>query len=433
MSIIPSKIEIEFTDEQISPSAGSIFLSAMAAKIGLTDQVRSAIKLKKRARGASDVEMLLSLIYSLAQGDGAILDVDRLGADDARCALLGLGRVPNHRRLGEYLSRFDDSACERLLTVARSQASNVVGSVIEHETATKGYVPVFVDGTGIEVSGEYFEGAGKLYDGSIGYWLHAAFVGGLWVTQHLQKGGGHPANEVTELLEETAAMLGDTSEVWARFDNAYYRKDVVQFCKEHGWDYSISVTSNTYKRPLREMMEGFIEEDWEAINGDGSEHAAFVYHRPGGWKHEQVYVVVRTMQEDKQKLLFPRYTFILVSRNDIPLAEIVKRHREKQGQENALKGPLIHLDLHHPPCGLFNANRAFYAAGQIAQILLIALKMKLLPKEARSHGIRTIIRDLVRVAGKLVYHARKWKLLFAKSALRLHWLSHAADCLASSG
>ena len=183
-------------------------------------------------------------------------------------------------------------------------------------------------------------------------------------------------------------------------------------------------------------MEGFIEEDWEAINDDGSEHAAFVHHRPAGWKHEQIYVVVRTMQEEKQKLLFPLYTFILVSRNDIPLAELVKRHREKQGQENALKRPLIHLDLRHSPCGLFNANRAFYAAGQIAQILLIALKMKLLPKEARSprsHGIRTIIRDLVRVAGKLVYHARKWKLLFAKSALRLNWLSYAADCLVSSG
>ena len=433
MSIIARKIEIDFTDEKISPSAGSVFLSAMASKMGLADAVRSAITLKKRARGASDVEMLMSLIYSLAQGDGALLDVDRLRADDTRCALLGLEEVPNHRRLGEYLSRFDDEACERLLAVARLQASKVVGSVIEHEVQTKGYVPVFVDGTGLEVSGQYFEGAGKLYDGSIGYWLHAAFVGGLWVTQHLQKGGGHPANEVKEIPEETAVMLGDVSQVWARFDNAYYRKEVVQFCKEHGWDYSISVTSNTYKRPLREMMEGFIEEDWEAINDDGSEHAAFVYHRPGGWKHEQIYVVVRTMQEDKQKLLFPRYTFILVSRNDIPLAEIVRRHREKQGQENALKGPLIHLDLHHPPCGLFNANRAFYAAGQIAQILLIALQMKLLPKEARMHGIRTIIRDFVRVAGKLVCHARRWKLLFAKSALRLHWLSYAADRLVSSG
>ena len=433
MNIIPSKIEIEFTDERITPSAGSIFLSAMADKLGLPKQLEEAIKLKMRARGASDAEMLLSLIYSLAQGDGAILDVDRLAGDDARRQLLGLQRVPNHRRLGEYLGRFDNIACESLLSVARTQAERVINSVIEHEVKTKGYVPVFVDGTGLEVEGQYFEGAGKLYDGSVGYWLHASFVGRLWVTQRMQKGGGHPAHEVKELLEETAAMVGQGHPVWARFDNAYYRKEVVESCKNYGWDYSISVTSETFKRPLREMMEGFIEADWEAINDDGSEHEAYIYHRPSGWRHEQAYVVVRTIQQDKQKLLFPRYTFILVSRDDLPLAEVVRRHRGKQGQENALKGPLIHLDLHHPPCGLFNANRAFYGAGQIAQILLVAMQMKLLPFEARKHGIRTIIRDMVRVAGKLAYHARKWKLLFAKSALRIDWLSYAADRLVLTG
>jgi hypothetical protein len=432
MSIIASKIEIDFTEEQISPSAGSIFLSGIAEKTGLREELDAAIKVKKRARGSSDTEMLLSLIYSLAQGDGALLDVDRLGHDQTRCQLLGLEKVPNHRRLGEYLGRFDDNACRRLEKVAQSQASKVIGSVVEHEIQTKGYVPVFVDGTGLEVTGEYFDGAGKLYDGSIGYWLHASFVGGLWASQRLQKGGGHVAHGAKDLLEETAGMLGEGHPVWARFDNAYYRKEVVEFCRRRGWDYSISVTNNTFKRPLREAIEDFIEADWEAINEDGTEHAAYIYHRPGGWKHEEAYVVVRTAQEDNQKLLFPRYTFILVSRDDLALAEIVRRHRGKQGQENALKGPLIHLDLHHPPCGVFNANRAFYAAGQIAQILLVALQMKLLPVEARRHGIRTIIRDLVRVAGKLIYHARKWKLLFSKSALKLHWLSYAVDCLISS-
>lgn len=433
MSIIPSKIEIEFTEERISGSAGSVFLSGVARKMGLTEQLKETIKLKKRARGATDTEMLLSLIYSLAQGDGAILDVDRLGQDSTRCDLLGLRTVPNHRRLGEYLGRFDEQACADLLRVAQQQASQIIGSVIAHEIQSKGYVPVFVDGTGIEVTGEYFEGAGKLYDGSLGYWLHAAFVGGLWVTQRLQRGGVHVAHGVKELLEETATVLGEGQPVWARFDNAYYRKEVVEFCSMRGWDYSISVTSETYKRPLREMISDFCEDDWEALNEDGSEHAAFIYHRPGGWKGERVYVVVRSMYKGSQRLLYPRYTFILVSRDDLSLEEIIKRHRGKQGQENALKGPLIHLDLHHPPCGTFNANRAFYGAGQIAQILLVALQMKLLPQEARMHGIRTIIRDLVRVAGKLVRHARKWKLLFAKSALRLHWLSHAADRLAASG
>jgi hypothetical protein len=152
------------------------------------------------------VILLVSLIYSLWQGDGTILDVDRLGQDRSRCDLLGLQTIPNQCRLGEHRSRLDEQANNSLLGVARSQATKVIDLVLEHEVQTKGYVPVFVDGTGIEVSGEYFEGAGKLYDGSTGYWLHAAFVGGLWVTQRFQPAGGHVAQGVNELLSRSRAL-----------------------------------------------------------------------------------------------------------------------------------------------------------------------------------------------------------------------------------
>jgi hypothetical protein len=110
-----------------------------------------------------------------------------------------------------------------------------------------------------------------LYDGSIGYWLHAAFVGGLWVTQRLQKGGGDVEHEVKDLIEETAKMAGEGHPVWARldngFDNAYYRREVVESCRSRGWDYSISVTSETYKRFLRGQISDLQERDWEALKG----------------------------------------------------------------------------------------------------------------------------------------------------------------------
>ena len=103
MSIIAQKIGIDFTDEAITSTAGSIFLSHLSNRLQLPSLLSEALSLKTRARGVSDVEMLLSLIYSLAQDDGCLLDVDRLAADDPRRDLLGLEQVPNHRRLGEYL------------------------------------------------------------------------------------------------------------------------------------------------------------------------------------------------------------------------------------------------------------------------------------------------------------------------------------------
>ena len=81
MKSIAKKFQIDFTDEAITASGGSIFLQAMAEKLGLREKLRGALRLKQRRRGASDEEMLLSLIYSLAQSDGNLVYVDRLRVD----------------------------------------------------------------------------------------------------------------------------------------------------------------------------------------------------------------------------------------------------------------------------------------------------------------------------------------------------------------
>jgi len=427
LNSIAQKVEIDFTDNAITSGGGSIFLSRMARHLGIPGLLREAIRLKSRRRGADDVQTMMSLIYCLAQGDGKLLDVDRLVADEARQQLLDLEDVPGHRRLGEYLFRFDDRWVKRLLDVAHEVARRVVVDVIDHELKERGYIPVFVDGSGIEVSGNNYEEAHVGYNDEKQYWLHTVFIARLWASCRLFPGGVDVAEGWREQLDETADLVGERGPVWLRADNAYYRGDVVDYCRDKGWDFSISVTNKTYKKPLKEIARSYRDEYWTPISE--TEEAAFVYHRPAGWKRDEAYVVVRSRWDGPQRLLTPRYIFILVSREDLPLKELVKRHRGKQGQENALKGPLIDLDLHHPPCSRFNANRAFYIAGQIAQLLLCGVQFKLLPEKAREHGIRTIIRDLVRTAAKLVCHARRIMLRFAKTSLKLDWIAHAADRL----
>lgn len=425
---IAEKIEIDFSDEGITASGGSIFLSRMAHYLGIPRLLGDVLKLKRRRRGADDVETMLSLIYCLAQGDGKLFDVERLSADAVRQRLLDLREVPGHRRMGEYLARFDDDAVRNLLSVAHEVASRVSSEVIARHLREEGYIPVFIDGSAIEVYGKHFECAGVGYNEELQYWLHAAFIGEMWASGRLLPGGVDVAKDWKKLLDETAELIGDKGPVWLRADNAYYRGDIVRDLQKRNWDYSISVTSKTYKRPLLEKVEFLLdEEDWIPINH--KEEAAIIHHRPAGWEYSEPYVVVRSSYDGSQRRLLYSYTFILVSRSDLDIEELVRRHRGKQGQENALKGPLIELDLHHPPCSRFNANRAVYAAGQIAQLLLCAVRFNLLPPKARRHGIRAVIRDLVRTPAKLVKHARRLTLLFAKTSLRPDWLAHAADRL----
>lgn len=420
----PPRVEIDFTDAALTGQGGWSLLGAMARRLGLPEQLSASLQLKQRRRGASDAEMLWSLVASLASGNGALSDLDALRADEAGQQLLGLDKAPSSRRLGEYLSRFSTAEVEALLGVARRLTAQVAPAVIKHEVAQRGYLPVFVDGTAIEVEGELFEDAGRGYDGELQYWLHGVFLGGLWASGRLHPGGVDVARGWREQLDrDVAPIIPADTPVWVRTDNAYYRGEFVRYCASRGWDYSISVTNETYRRPVLEMLEGLSERAWQEIVL--GEAATLVRHQPDGWQ-EQAYVVVRKLYDGLQMRMTPAYTIILVSRDDLELAELVRRHRGKQGQENAFKGPLIDMDLHHPPCRRFHANQAFYACGQIAQLLLRAVQYELLPTTARRHGLRPLIRYLIRTVARLVRSGRRWRLDFAKSNFRLDWLLYAA-------
>ncbi len=418
----PAKIEIDFTDEKLTNHGGWAFLGRLFKPLALGNRLGEAIHLKRRRRGASDAQMLLSLVASQVAGGGALSDVDVLREDTVGRTVLGLEEVPDSRRLGEYLSRFTATEVAALEAVVQSVAREVAPAVIAHEVAHRGYLPVFVDGSAIEVEGRLFEGAAKGYNGQVQYWLHGVFLGGAWAAGRLHPGGVSVTEGWQAQLETVAPWIGKDTPVWVHVDNAYYSHDFVDFCPARGWDYSVSVTHEGFRRPVLESIEGLPEAAWTDI-GLGEE-ATLTWHRSRGWQ-EHPYVVIRRTHDGPQGRLQPAYTVILVSRDDLPLEELVRRHRQKQGQENAFKGPLIDLDLHHPPCRAFHANQACYLCGQLAQLLLRMIQYRLLPAKARRHGIRPIIRHLIRTAARLVRSARRWRLDFSKTAFRLDWLYHA--------
>jgi len=424
----PSKVEIDFTNEQLTGTAGHLFLAHAAKQFGLPKLLKQ-LKVKQRRRGSSDSDMLMSLISSLAAGQGHLSDLDYLRNDETATTLLGIENIPDSRRLGEYIRRYQEEHIVELHHIERQLVKQVAPKVIEHSAATKGYVPVFIDGTGIEVEGHYFEEARKGYNGELQYWLHSIFVDGLWVSERFHPGGTGVTHGWKEQLEKDVVPLLSDSEtdIWVRMDSAYYSKDVIDYCHEQGWDYSVSVTDPNKKRPILEKVTCKPDSEWQSIGFD--EKACIAVHQPHHWLLPQTYVVIKSESVNGQGELFPIYTVILVSREDLPLKELVKRHRGKQGQENAFKGPLIDLDLHHPPCQSFKANQVIYACGLMAQVLLRALQFNYLPVTARKHGIRPIIRYFIRTVARLVYSARQWRLLFTRNSYQRDWINYAAGIL----
>ena len=348
--------------------------------MGLFRALADAVSVKTRRRGPSDSSMLWSLIASLASGSGALSDLDALRFDGVACRLLGLRECPSGRRMGEFLAKVSQSDAEGLLGVARNIAAQVAPAVVKHEVAERGFAHVFPDGTEIEVGGALFEGAGRSHGADKALLMHAVFTGRLWASGRLHPGGVRAAHGWKRQMEEDIAhLIPEGTPVWARADNAYYSKAFANHCKSMGWDYSISVTNPNNKKPVPGMADGLPDEAWEDIG-------------------------------------------IAVSRSDLPLADMVRRRRGKQGQENAFKGPLRELGLHHPPCRRLLSNQAFHICGQIAQMLLLAVQYNLLPEKARKHGLRALIRCVMRTVARLVKASGRWRLDFSKSNFRLDWL-----------
>lgn len=135
-------------------------------------------------------------------------------------------------------------------------------------------------------------------------------------------------------------------------------------------------------------------------------------------------VVRRWKLDGRQRRLLPSgYRYTLVSRDDLPVGELVRRHRAKQAQENNFKW-LRELGEDHPPCSRFQSNRAFHALGQLTQMLLVATQHALLPASARRHGLRTLVRHFVRVSGQLFRRGRRWILEFTEHTFRIDWIRH---------
>jgi len=222
------------------------------------------------------------LIYKLCAGNGSLADLDALACDSGAIAASGMTKSLNSRRASEHLGRLTDRSLAQLQGVCRQLCASIVASRAQELQDTLGYVPVFVDGSAIEVRGKQFEDAKTGYNAQQQYWLHGVFVGDVWASCRLHPGATDVASSWREQLDSDVALhMPKTTKPWLRMDNAYYPGEVVQWARDKAWDYSISVTNDNNKAPVLRQLRGDSGHVWRRINDD--EQTALVWHTPSGW------------------------------------------------------------------------------------------------------------------------------------------------------
>ena len=106
--------------------------------------------------------------------------------------------------------------------------------------------------------------------------------------------------------------------------------------------------------------------------------------------------------------LFDRYGFIACDQEQNDAASVGERHHLK-GEKEQLFGEVLNgLDLHRPPCSSLRANQVYYLIAALAYDLMIAIKLLDLSDDCQSWRVKTLMKKMVMLPGRLSQRSRQW-------------------------
>jgi hypothetical protein len=443
----PGRIVFRADDERVTPFAGLACVGQLARSAGLVELIdaelaseRRAGPFKRRRRGVSGGELVVSLAESQLVGGECFEDIEDVRADEAGAPFRAVARVPAAATALQLAKRFRRCLCqaaERGLARAGARLDRALGRNPGEP------VTIDLDATVLEVYGRGKQGASRNRAGRLSFAPHLAFWAerGRALTGELVAGNRErlPAGQAAVICRRALKLLpAGHGPVTFRVDSAYYALELLQALRAKQARFTVSVPRTG---AMWKTLERIAEDAWRpAIDMDGAEVAETTY-TPDGWKREPLRLIVRrrcfaarelsasprarrlkTIHPDQLQLALEGklasvygYSFILTDLPGQPAAAVEHFHRRRAQIEERLKDAKLGQALRHLPSGDLNANRVWMTAA-MAALNLTAMLCDLSPLAGasgnapehtplRRHG-KTLRRTLLCVPARIVRHAR---------------------------
>ncbi len=411
-------IEIAFDNERLVTDAGLVLPATLCDRLGAQGVIDDLVQRPgDPAVGAGAGAKALSIAFAMLAGADSIDDIDRLRAG-ATGAVLGLrpraaSTAGNWlRALGFGQVRQLDAAAGELLARAWGAGARPKRLVID------------LDSSITPVHGYKKAGARYGHTRVLGY--HPLFATsaqtGDVIHARLRHGAANTQYGAKRFFEESIARCrraGHADGFLVRADSGFVNYGLFRAIRRHGGHFSVAATMQAHVGAAIEQIE---EAAWAPIAYPGSGRAEIAEttiavdakHRTGAHPlPERLRLVVRrVLNHDPghpQQPLFSDYRYfpILTSRTD-DLALVEAEHRDHAQIELVIRD-LKDAGLAHIPSGKTYANMAWLALASLAHNLqrwtaILGLH------ESRIVQHRTIRNRYLAIPGRLVTHARRWRL-----------------------
>lgn len=408
-----TRLKLQFvanTDHSIH--AGLVAVEAMARRFGLWDKIRRFTCLDcrtDRKRGYGPEVIIGQLIYALCSGGGCLSDSEALNDDPLARELFGVGKFADQSQVGEWLREQSADSVAALRQLLHQFVAWVWQQAQPRRLLHGGQREVFFDDTQLEVFGKHFEGAALNYNRDLALSWQTLWVGPLLTDSHV----GSPK----EVSDQLLPMLQRNRSLWKGLNAHFYADSgssagvYLDAIAGEGWHYTVSY--NKWTGPLERTAQVLPPLAWKE---SGDAHHAFLRHLPEGRSAPQLFAVSR-----RRDGLFDRYGFIACDAGQTDAARVGERHHLK-GEKEQLFGEVLNgLDLHRPPCSALRANQVYYLIAALAYDLMVAIKLLDLNDDCQSWRIKTLMKKLVMLPGRLSLRSRQWVAKVLVPGAWLYW------------
>jgi len=414
-------IKLERSSERLTSLGGLMVLEELARAVGLWEEVDRALEGPKSGRGYQPHEFVQALVWMQHAGGRRLEDLRELRAEHEVLGALGLEAVPDAGTVGDWLRRQGGAGAEAIQQISRK----LVAPCFEGEE-----VILDVDATEIEAEKQ---DAQWTYHHVQGYMPLVGYVDGVCVGHEFREGNQSPGAGILAFAQSCEAALPAGKRVYFRSDSAAYQAAVINHYSQPGRTFSITADLDA---AVKREIGNLPETAWqpyrtpEGIATD-REIAATVHSMNGT---EQAFRLIVLRWPNPQPNLFEadRYGYHAVAANrEEPASAVIWKHNGRGNSENWHKELKSGLGMEQMPCGQFEANALYFAIGVLAYNLAQLLKRQVLPASYRTATVTTLRWKLYRLAGKLVRHARGWRLQIKADLEKWRLLQSARVCCAT--
>jgi len=278
------KFALSFTNKEVTPWGGMVFLKQMLDKIGFREHIRSCSYLPvQNSNRAHDVDVILeSFITSIWCGANRFLHTEVTRSDQALGKIFGWKRTPGQDAYKRYFGKFTQ-------TINQEVGKHFFSWFLQNLHLN--YFTLDIDSSVITRFGNQ-QGAKKGYNpkrkGRNSHHPIIAFVNDVKMVANfwLRSGNTSSAHNFVGFLEETLAVFGDKKVGLVRLDSGFCQNDIMDYLEQKQLNYIIAAR---FTHPIQRLIDK--QDIWIKI--DNGIEICDKYHQAVSWKKPRRIVIVR--------------------------------------------------------------------------------------------------------------------------------------------